>query len=73
MHLFEELRSSTPTCGIHGIEDAAQPWQVMHEAILTYDEAKIPAEFHLIGNLGHAIGERSVEIMGSFLKRNLKV
>ena len=70
---FEELRSSTPTCGIHGIEDAAQPWQVMHEAILTYDEAKIPSEFHLIGDLGHAIGERSVEIMGSFLKRNLKV
>lgn len=70
---FTELRNATPTCGIHGIEDAAQPWQVMHEAMLTYDEAKIPAEFHLIGGLGHAIEDRSVKIMAGFLKSNLGV
>ena len=68
---FAEVGSHTPTCGIHGIEDPAQPWQVLQEAMLTYDEAGIPAEFHLIGGLGHAIGERSVTIMSSFLQEHL--
>ena len=68
---FAELQNATPTCGIHGIEDHAQPWQVMHEAMLIYDEAKIPSEFHLIGGLGHAIGERSITIMAGFLANHL--
>lgn len=68
---FAEVGSYTPTCGIHGIEDPAQPWQVLQESMLTYDEAGIPAEFHLIGGLGHAIEARSVTIMSTFLREHL--
>ncbi len=68
---FAEVGSHTPTCGIHGTEDPAQAWQMMQESMLTYEEAGIPAEFHLIAGLGHAIGERSVEIMAGFLRHHL--
>jgi len=68
---FAEVKSHTPTCGIHGTEDSVQAWQMMQEAIATYDELGIPAEFHLIGGLGHAIGPRSIAIMSSFLQEHL--
>lgn len=70
---FAEVVSRTPTCAIHGLDDTTLPWQTLQEAALTYDEADIPTELHLIGGLGHATNDRTVSIMGAFLQRQLKL
>ncbi len=66
-----EVTSKTPACLIHGLKDTTLPWQTMHEAALTYEEAEISTELHLLGGLGHAMDHRSISIIEAFITRHL--
>lgn len=66
-----EVASMTPACLIHGLQDTTLPWQTMHEAGITYEEAGIYTELHLLGGLGHAMDHRSMDIIDDFIRRHL--
>ena len=66
-----EVVSRTPTAIIHGLEDTTQPWQNAVEATLTYEDAKIPVELHLLSGLGHTMASRSVTLAAEFIGRQL--
>ena len=67
----DSLASMTPACLIHGLQDTTLPWQTMHEAGITYEEAGIYTELHLLGGLGHAMDHRSMDIIDDFIRRHL--